>query len=364
MKTQSSFKEQWAVRRRTVTPKTVNMSAAALVKVDFLESGESLPLLVQPNFADLSLPDWASNNLDFIESSLLKYGGILFRGFAMRDHLDLSRFLTSISLPRMHYMEGATPRTELADKVYTSTEYPSDQTIALHNELNYVITWPMKIFFFCVTPAEQGGETPIADVRKVYKLIDSKIIDRFVEKGWMLVRNFGDGMSLPWQTSFRMQEPSELENYCRASRIECEWRDNDGVRTRQVRPAVRKHPQTGEMLWFNHIAFWHISSLEPHVRQLFTTEFSPEELPYNTYFGDGTSIDDSIVEEIRAAYAEATVAFPWQKGDLLMLDNMLAAHGRNPFSGERKILAAMGEPFSDQASWNWSAKTGYIRSDF
>ena len=356
----SNLKQQWAARRRAVTPKTVNMSTEELVKVGLLKPGESLPLVVEPNLPNLSLSDWAKDNLDFIQSNLLKHGGILFRGFPLRDHLDLEHFLNSISLPLMHYMEGATPRTELTNKVYTSTEYPSNQSIALHNELNYVITWPMKILFFCVTPAEQGGETPIADVRKVYNLIDPKIIAQFVEKGWMLVRNFGDGMSLPWQTSFRMQETSELENYCRASRIECEWKDENKVRTRQVRPAVRRHPQTGEMLWFNHVAFWHISSLDPDVRDMFRTEFNPEELPYNTYFGDGTPIEDSIVEEIRGAYDQATVAFPWQKGDLLLLDNMLTAHGRNPFSGERKILAAMGEPYSDQASWNWSTKTGYL----
>jgi alpha-ketoglutarate-dependent taurine dioxygenase len=31
----------------------------------------------------------------------------------------------------------------------------------------------------------------------------------------------------------------------------------------------------------------------------------------------------------------------WEAGDLLMLDNLLAAHGRRPFSGERRIAVAM-----------------------
>jgi alpha-ketoglutarate-dependent taurine dioxygenase len=352
-----STREAWAVRRKSVTPKTLHISQQDLVTMSALPGGGPLPLVVQPSVEGVNLITWAANNVDVIESNLLKFGGILFRGFGLEDHTDFDQFLHAIALPRMHYMEGATPRMELADKVYTSTEYPSDQHIALHNELNYVITWPMKIFFFCVTPPEQGGETPIADVRNVNRRIDSSVRQQFIEKGWMLARNFGDGMSLPWQTSFRLSERAELESYCRASRIECEWKGADRLRTRQVRPSIRVHPRTGEQVWFNHLAFWHVSSLEPAVREVFLKEFAQEELPYNTYFGDGTPVEDAAVEEIRRAYREETVAFAWQKGDLLMLDNMLVAHGRHPFSGPRKILTAMGEPYSDQASWDWPRKS-------
>jgi alpha-ketoglutarate-dependent taurine dioxygenase len=163
----------------------------------------------------------------------------------------------------------------------------------------------------------------------------------------MLVRNFGDGLSLPWQVSFRTNDRVELERYCKASRIECEWRDENHVRTRQVRPAVRKHPKTGEMVWFNHVAFWHISSLSEEVRELFVSQLGREELPYNTYYGDGTEIEDGVVEEIREAYREEAVLFRWERGDLLMLDNMMVAHGRSPYSGPRAILTSMGEPYSE-----------------
>jgi alpha-ketoglutarate-dependent taurine dioxygenase len=144
-----------------------------------------------------------------------------------------------------------------------------------------------------------------------------------------------------------MSDPAEMEAYCRRSRIECEWKDGGGLRTRQARPAVRRHPRTGEWVWFNHVAFWHVSSLAPAVREMFLAEFRAEDLPYNTYYGDGQPIEDSVVEELREAYRQETVAPLWQEGDVLMLDNMLVAHGRNPFSGTRKILTAMGEPCHD-----------------
>jgi alpha-ketoglutarate-dependent taurine dioxygenase len=233
----------------------------------------------------------------------------------------------------------------LSEKVYTSTEYPADQSIALHNELTYVVTWPMKIYFFCVTAPAQGGETPIADVRRVLNRIDPKIRERFTRKNWMLVRNFGAGLSLPWESTFRTTSRKEVENYCRSAQIEFEWKAGNRLRTRQVRPAITKHPKTGQPVWFNHAAFWHVSSLEEKVRETLLAEFKMEDLPYNTYYGDGSPIEETVIEEIRAAYRDETIVFPWKQGDLLLLDNMLAAHGRRPFAGPRKILVAMGEPF-------------------
>jgi alpha-ketoglutarate-dependent taurine dioxygenase len=346
----AAMKHEWAARRKDVSPKVVTLSRDGLIRSSFLDAERTLPLVIEPNVESVYLDNWAGNNMEFLERELQEHGGVLFRGFDIRDQGDFSRFLHSTGVKLMDYMEGATPRVQLSDGIYTSTEYPADQSIALHNELDYVITWPMKIFFFCITPAQQGGETPIADVRKVYRRIDPKIIETFTQKGWMLVRNFGDGLSLPWQVSFRANERSELERYCKASRIECEWKDENHVRTRQVRPAVRRHPKTGEMVWFNHVAFWHVSSLGPEVKKFFLGQLSREDLPYNTYYGDGTEIEDSVAEEIRRAYKEETVACRWERGDLLMMDNMIIAHGRNPYSGPRAIVASMGEPYSDYSS--------------
>ena len=326
--------------------KSVSLSKKDLIETTSLEPGQTLPLVIQPKMDSVNLFDWTKNNLEFIESHLLKHGGILFRGFGMKSQADFEQFLTALSLDLLDYMESATPRTELSKKVYTSTEFPPDQTIALHNELSYVTTWPMKILFFCLKPAEQGGETPIADVRKVYKRIEKKSLKRFAEKGWMLVRNFGDGFGLPWQTSFHTTDKASTETYFRNALIEFEWKDKNHLRTRQVRPAVAKHPNTGEAVWFNHIAFWHVSSLCPEIRETFLAKFKTEDFPYNTYYGDGSPIEDSVVAFLRKAYRGETVVFPWQAGDILLLDNMLVAHGRNPFTGTRRVLAAMGEKSS------------------
>jgi alpha-ketoglutarate-dependent taurine dioxygenase len=341
-----AVKKLWAAKRKAIQPKAVNVTQSGVVKFDYLQVDHPLPLVISPALPGVNLHKWISQNLDQIESKLMIHGGILFRGFDVRSADDFAQVLTAFPVELMHYMEGATPRHELAEKVYTSTEFPADQTIQLHNELNYVMTWPMKIWFFCVQPSARGGATPIGDVRRVYNRLDPRVRQRFEDKGWMLVRNFSEGMGLTWRTSFRVNERSEVESYFKRARIEWEWVSENHLRTSQVRPTVERHPRTGEMVWFNHVAFWHVSSLEQTLREMLLDAYGEKGLPYNTYYGDGERIEDGVIEELRQAYLDETESFPWQRGDLLMLDNMLVAHGRATYAGDRKILVSMGQPQS------------------
>jgi len=333
---------------RMVQRDVVSVSKQELIRTVFVQPGQTLPLVVEPNLDAVDLSLWARNNTDFLERNLNQYGAILFRGFDLTSQNDFEQAVNSMSVELMHYMEGATPRVQLSENIYTSTEYPSNQSIELHNELSYVTTWPGRVWFFCMTPSPEGGETPIADIRRVLKRIDPIIVEQFERKGWMLVRNFGDDMSLSWQSVFRTDDWSTVDAYCRSAEVEVEWVDSQHLRTRQVRPPLAKHPNTGELGWFNHICFWHVSALEPHVRDSMLAFFKEEDLPYNTYYGDGSAIDASVIEEIRNAYLQETVTFRWREKDLLMIDNMLVAHGRRPFVGPRKILVAMGNPRRDR----------------
>lgn len=350
---QTSLSALRSIKRKAVT--TAHTSQEQLVKVAPLYPETTLPLLVQPAVSDLDLIGWAMNNREIIERHLLQYGGILFRNFALNQTEDFERLITSISGSTLEYRERSSPRSQISGNIYTSTDYPPDQRIFLHNENSYQRSWPLHIFFFCKKAALQGGETPIADVRKVYQRISPKTRERFEQKQVLYVRNFGDGIGLPWQNVFQTTSKEAVEAYCRKAGMQWEWKSENRLRTRRMGQAVITHPRTGEKLWFNHATFFHVTTLEPAVCEALLEQFQEEDLPNNSYYGDGSPIEDDVLAELRQAYEQETVMFPWQQGDVLMLDNMLAAHGRSAFVGPRQIQTGMSNPLqnmthSDQAS--------------
>ena len=317
-----------------------------MTKTNHTELQGSLPLLLRPDDLDTDLIGWARTNLDFINSTLHGLGGILFRGFESESIAMFDQFVRSVAPDLLDYKERSTPRTQVAGNIYTSTEYPADQHIALHNEFSYSETWPMKIAFCCAQPADTGGETPIADSRKVFNLIDPEIRNLFIEKKVSYVRNYGSGIDLSWPDAFQTKDKSVVEDYCRNANIEFEWLTGNKLKTRQIRQAVTRHPITGEDVWFNQTHLFHTTNLAPGVRQALLSIFKEDDLPRNAYFGDGSRIENSMLDAVRNAYDQATVLFPWQTGDILLLDNVLVAHGRTPYTGSRKIHVAMGEPYS------------------
>jgi alpha-ketoglutarate-dependent taurine dioxygenase len=330
----------------SVRRKTISVSQSNLIKTELIKSKFLLPLVVQPAGERLNLITWAASNRDWIETHLLKHGGILFRNFKINGTTEFEQFIQTIYGELLDYSYRSTPRSQVSGKIYTSTEYPASQSIPLHNEMAYSLNWPMKIWFFCLKSAEAGGETPIADSRKVFARLDSKIKEKFMQKKVMYVRNYGDKLDLNWQNVFQTTNKSEVENYCRKSGIDFEWKDSNYLRTRQVCQAVATHPKTGETVWFNQAHLFHVSSLEREVYQSLLAAFKEEDLPRNSYYGDGSPIEAFMLDEIRQVYQEEAVVFPWEEGDILMLDNMLAAHGRLPFAGSRKVLVGMANPFN------------------
>jgi alpha-ketoglutarate-dependent taurine dioxygenase len=339
-------RQEWAARRRGVKPKAIGLAQEELVETGPLSPGQTLPLVIRPKVHGLSLAGWAASNREFVRANCLKHGAVLFRGFAVETAADFEQAIEAVSGKSMEYRERSSPRSQVQGNVYTSTDYPAEQSIFPHNEHSYALTLPLKLYFCCLLPAERGGETPIADTRKIYARLDPRVRERFLEKRWMYVRNFGDGFGLGWQTVFQTTDRSEVEQYCRRSGIEFEWKEGGRLRTRQVRPAVARHPETGEAVWFNHATFFHVSTLAPAIRDGLLAEFAPEDLPNNTFYGDGTEIEPDVLEHLREAYLEESVTFAWERGDVVLIDNMLTSHARRPYSGPRKIVFGMAEPYT------------------
>jgi alpha-ketoglutarate-dependent taurine dioxygenase len=326
---------------------TVGLCENTEINTGFFDDDTKLPLVVTPKRIGLALNQFFKLNQNEIEANLLKYGGILFRGFQVDRIGDFESTVENCYGSLIDYNDRATHRTQVQGKVYTATNYPPELEIILHNESSFAAKFPMRIFFYCIESAEKGGDTPIADIRKVYKQIDPSIRKPFEDNGVLYVRNLAGGpFGFTWQEVYQTQDKTEMERFCKESETDFEWIDENKVRTKQLRPAIAKHPVTGELLWLNHATVLNVFAIEPKLQQMLLKFFKEKDLPNNTYYGDGTSIGKGVIDELKKAYDSATTAFRWEPGDVLMLDNMLVAHGRKPFSGKRKVVVAMAKPVS------------------
>ena len=269
----------------------------------------------------------------------------------MKDEESFREAVLALGDKPFNYIEKSSPRKELQQGVYTSTEHPNDQEIKLHCEHSYSFQWPQRLIFSCLVPAEEGGGTTLADAQAVVKILPEPVINRFKRQGVLYVRNFSDQLGLHWSHAFKTDQKSEVEAYCKAHHIKYEWWGKNNLRTFSVRPAFRPHPVTGELMWFNHSYFFNPKSLDQKLYDNLMEYCDHDTLPFNTFYGDGGEIEPEIFSKIKTALDETRITHFWQQGDFLILDNMLVAHGRSPYKGERKIVLAMTQVQVDNSAF-------------
>lgn len=300
----------------------------------------ALPLLVPAD--GRSLADLVAADRPRLLDALLRHGALLFRGAAVGGVDGFDAAVRALSGPPLEYAERSSPRTEISGRVYTSTEYPADQEIFLHNENSYQLHWPAHLWFWCVRRPDSLGATPLADTRAVYRTIDPAVREEFARRRWMVVRNFHPELGLPWQQVFGTTDRGAVEDYCRRAGLEAHWR-GDGLRTTAVRDAVHAHPLTGEPVWFNHATVFHVSTLPAETRRGLLEMYGEGGLPANSYFGDGGLIGDDVAEHLRGCYRAASARFDYHDDDVVVIDNMLTSHGREPYTGPRRVAVAMAD---------------------
>lgn len=301
------------------------------------------PLLIQPEQEGQTLEDWVTAHRDLVQPRLLEHKALLFRGFRNRNGLD--SVASSFFEERLTYTYRSTPRTNLGQYIYTATEYPKQLSIPQHCENAYQLSWPMRLLFHCVEPARQGGRTPLADTLRVTDEIASEVKEEFARRNVKYVRNYRAGVDLPWEEVFGTNSKQEVERFCVEHRMDFEWAEG-GLRTSQVCQAFASHPVTRERVWFNQAHLFHVSALEPAQQQMMLKFFGEQGLPRNAYFGDGGAIPPDMLKHIRAVYERNKIHFDWHRDDVLLIDNMLVSHGRDPYEGPRKVLVCMAVPYS------------------
>ncbi len=307
---------------------------------------ERIPCIITAG-SGVPLAEWISSQREIFDGVIRETGAVLFRGFDVTTEHHFSNIAHVWCGSTLNYVYRSTPRTDLGGGVYTATEYSPNLSIPFHNENAYQREWPLRLLFFCMYPAEGGGgQTPLSDIVKVTDRIDPTIKRRFLDKNIMYVRNYRENLDIPWQTVFQTTSKAEVEAFCAEHDIQCEWTSSTSLRTRQVCQSFAVHPVSGARLWFNQAHLFHPSSLDKRSREALREMFEENEFPRNAIYGDGSPIEESILDEVRAAYEEESTQFEWEKGDVLVLDNMRIAHSRTPYKGKRRVLVAMSDSYS------------------
>lgn len=295
---------------------------------------------------------WAAQRAETLREIVSSKGVVLIRGFDIATPEAFRALCQAIEPDLRGYTGGDSPRTGVADKVYTSTEYDAELEVLLHNELSYAGWSPRVVFFGCLVPALEGGETPVADGREIYEALPAGIREQFESRGIAYLQHLWDaegepGIGKSWQETFETTNRGEVEAYLERSGMSWEW-TGFGLRTRAPHSAVVSHPVTGEKCWWNQADQWHraLASVKTSFGAGDDPRYDPatageETLGNHVTYGDGGEIDVSDLETIRAVNRSVEVVFPWQAGDVMVVDNVLAMHGRKPFHGPRRVVVAM-----------------------
>jgi alpha-ketoglutarate-dependent taurine dioxygenase len=307
------------------------------VNATFLDNQEGFPLVITAKIPNLNLSNWISNNKELFNQHILKNGAILFRKFQINTFEKFENLMSVFPKETLEYKFRSSPRFEIQNKIYVSTTYPEDEDIKMHSENSYSNNPPEGIVFCCIIPSIIGGETPIADNRLVLKYLSNDLKNKFLEKGVQYRRNLNSMFGLSWEEVFQTSDKKVVESYCYENNMKFEWLDNGGLTIIWNKMPISEHPKTKELVWFSHVSFFNKNMLPEDIISFFESE---DQLPNNTYFGDGSEITKEEIQEINSAYEKTKVQFSWEEGDVLFLDNMLSSHGRNSFQGERKIITS------------------------
>jgi alpha-ketoglutarate-dependent taurine dioxygenase len=319
---------------------------------------QKLPVMLTP-LAGETLQALLTEQREAIAATLRQYGAILFRGFDLKSPEDF-RAAAALAFENglRSYIGGVSPRGQVMAGVYESTTFPAHLRIPQHNEMAYLPDSPRALAFFCEVEPEQGGETPLADSRVIYETMPEEVRTPFEEAGiayhrylygprWNihhLTRNRLVKLHTSWMAAFSSEDPAVVERACAESGGTVKWDREEGAKINNILPAFRRHPETGEKVWFNQVTTFLSAPRSTGLLRWLLYHIAypnPFRRPFHATLGDGRPITLRQLKILNQAVDEATVRFRWKGGDLLLVDNFLVTHGRMPFRGKRRILVAI-----------------------
>lgn len=307
--------------------------------------GVEFPLVLAPEDEATASADrlarWIEDNADALRAQMITHGAILFRGFGLGSPDDFEAMLDAARFENMPYIGGAAPRTQVTQsRILTANESPPSEPIPFHHEMAQVPNPPAYVFFYCDTAPAVGGETAIVLSNQVYnrfRSIAPEFADRVERDGVRYIRvmppedDASSAIGRSWRSTFQTDDAQEAETRMKAIGTTWQWLENGDLRTETATvPAIRVDERCDKKTFFNSMVAaytgWVDSRNDPRRAVI---------------VGDGTAVDGEALEATAVAMTEESVAFRWQEGDMLWLDNRLVMHARRPYEGPRRILASI-----------------------
>jgi alpha-ketoglutarate-dependent taurine dioxygenase len=313
------------------------------------EEGRFLLFVSANDPAHCGHADWFASHRDAILDALDHYGVVYFRGFGLDSH-GFEAVADVIAPTRIPYGGGVSPRRYVHGSVFTANDAPGPLPVVQHHELSYHGSTPRYVFFYCDLPSETGGATPTSDGRRYGRTMEElfpRVMDELEEKGVVFIRNYTATNFKSWEETWQTKDRAELEAKLRANDTELEWLADDWLRTKQRRRAIVHDPVTGQRILYASINIWGRGFVE-RINKVYQLPMPDEDVmvqPFATIFGDGSTIPSEFVLRMDEIYDQQKVVIPYQPRDFMIINNVIAAHGKTPWTGaERRVFVTMREP--------------------
>ena len=285
--------------------------------------------------------EWVLAHRDDLDTLLSLHGAILFRGFPLRSVEDFDAFVRAFDLPNFRYRDSLSNavRVNRTERVFTANEAPPEVEIVMHHEMAQTPVYPSRLFFFCATPAEQAGSTPICRSDLLWQRIKAELPEfaAAAEARGLLYTSVmpaeddpisGQGRS--WRKTFMVEDRAAAEARMEALGYRWEWLADGALRVTTPTLQAVHTLADGRQTFFNQL-----------IAAFRSWGDGRGESAGTVTFGDAAPIDAATIGRVSDMAEESVFEIPWERGDVALLDNYLVMHGRRPFRGTREVFASL-----------------------
>lgn len=323
------------------------MPYSSTLTQDLKFSHEEFPTVIENNGDVKDLVDaekWISENIKTLTKELHSTGAILFRGFPVSDAQSYDKFFSAFGFDMFTYQESLSNavRINFTEKVFTANEAPKEAEIYLHNEMAQTPIFPTIISLFCEAAADQGGATSLCRSDWIYKEMYKSHPEETAKLESLGVKytthmpaqdSPESAQGRGWKSTLGVENKAQAETKLRDLGYTWEWHDDESLSAQTAALKAIRSLEDGRKIFFNQLiaAYQGWKGVKENPNSALV-------------YGDESGISREYLNTMVDIARDFTFDIQWQDGDVAVVYNYLAMHGRKPYSGsrKRKVLVALG----------------------